>query len=384
MIIKNKIFSFTGYFIIVTGIILLFSCSEESTIEDNYEIIQQKISSTEGNFTGTLDNGDSFGWSVTNIGDLNNDGINDLAVGTPTDDDGGEDRGAVWILFMNNDGTVKEHQKISDTEGDFTGTLDNEDFFGSSAANMGDIDNDGINDLAVGALGDDDGGSARGAVWILFLNNDGTVKGHQKISDTEGGFTGVLDNIDFFGCSAANIGDIDNDGVNDLAVGAYGDDDGGSARGAVWILFLNNDGTVKEHQKISDTEGGFTGTLDDVDRFGNSAANIGDLNKDGINDLAVGANLDDDGGEARGAVWILFMNNDGTVKEHQKISDTEGGFTGTLDNHDYFGYSAANIGDLNKDGVNDLAAGSPGDDDGGTDRGAVWILSVKPDGTVEP
>ena len=44
-----------------------------------------------------------------------------------------------------------------------------------------------------------------------------------------------------------------------------------------------------------------------------------------------------------GAVWVLFLNSDGTVKSHQKISDTEGGFEGTLDNGDLFGSAAASI-----------------------------------------
>ncbi|MCH8851931.1 MAG: FG-GAP repeat protein, partial [Planctomycetes bacterium] len=71
------------------------------------------------------------------------------------------------------------------------------------------------------------------------------VLSHQKISDTEGGFTGILDNSDIFGSSVASLGDLDGDGVGDLAVGATGDDDGGPPHGAVWVLFLNTDGTVK-------------------------------------------------------------------------------------------------------------------------------------------
>jgi hypothetical protein len=201
----------------------------------------------------------------------------------------------VWILFLNTDGTVKSHQKISDTQGGFTGILDDGDQFGVAAASL-----------------DDDGDNAtdRGAVWILFLNTDGTVKSHQKISDTQGGFTGILSNSDHFGRSAASLGDLDGDGVDDLAVGAALDNDGGSNRGAVWVLFLNTDGTVKSHQKISDTQGGFTGILGDGDSFGRSAASLGDLDGDGREDLAVGAYKDDDGGEDHGAVWVLFL--DGT------------------------------------------------------------------------
>jgi len=67
----------------------------------------------------------------------------------------------------------------------------------------------------------------------------GWVLSHQKISDTEGGFTGILDDVDLFGRSVASLGDLDGDGLGDLAVGALGDDDGGTGRGAVWVLFLD-------------------------------------------------------------------------------------------------------------------------------------------------
>ena len=142
----------------------------------------------------------------------------------------------------------------------------------------------------------------------VSMGEDGWVLSHQKISSTEGGFTGTLDDYDDFGTSVASLGDLDGDGVADLAVGTTGDDDGGDRHGAVWVLFLHSNGTVKSHQKISDTAGGFTGTLDDWDYFGTSVASLGDLDGDGVADLAVGATSDDDGGDRRGAVWVLFLD----------------------------------------------------------------------------
>ena len=100
---------------------------------------------------------------------------------------------------------------------------------------------------------------------------------------------------------------------------------------------FSQNASVKSYKKISDTEGGFSGTLIDTARFGSAVANIGDLNNDGITDFAVGSEYDNDGGTGRGAVWILFMKSDGTVKNHQKISYTEGNFNGYLYNHDNFG-----------------------------------------------
>ena len=264
---------------------------------------------------------------MDDIGDLDGDGVTELVVGAFLDDDGGTDKGAVYVLFMNLDGTVKSVQKISDTAGGFAGNLAAQDVFGITVAGLGDLDWDGNPDVAVGAGVAAPGAGNIGAIYVLFLNANGTVKAVQKTP-------GVIPEVQF-ARSLATLGDLDGDGVTDLVAGAPLDGDGGPGRGAVWILFLNADGTVKATQKISDTEGGFTGVLDDSDNSGFSAAGLGDLDGDGVSDLAVGAILDDDvddGGVPlnQGAVWILFMNIDGTVKSHQKISDTAGNFGGTL------------------------------------------------------
>jgi hypothetical protein len=356
------------------------SCTE-TTITTGVDSTQ-KISDTAGNFEGVLEDNDQFGSAIANIGDLETDGVTDLAVGAPLDDDGGTDRGAVWILFMNDDGTVDIEQKVSETEGNFTAALDDNDNFGSAVASLGDLNGDAILDIAVGAPLDDDGGTDRGAVWILFMNADGTVQFSQKISSTEGGFTGTLDDNDQFGNAIASVGDLNNDGITDIVVGSRLSDEGGGDRGAIWILFMNTNGTVRAIQQVSDVSGSFDGTLNDGDYFGSSITGIGDLDGDGIEDIAVGATGDDDGGSDRGALWVLLMNADGTVRFEQKISQTSGNFDGELSDNSRFGSSVSGIGDFNGDGIVDLAVGADHDDDGGSNRGAMWMLFMERDGEI--
>lgn len=345
-----------------TGAVWMLSLNSDGTVRDGFAI----------RLPGT-DPGDAVGTALASVGDLDGDGIPELAVGADRDDDGGENRGAVWILFLDATGEVRSVQKISATVGGLTDPPADGDLFGHSVAALGDLDGDGIPDLAVGGDDADDGGPNRGAVWILFLNADGTVRQTQRISDTAGGFEGVLDDDDLFGQAVAGVGDLDGDGTPDLAVAASLDDDGADGQGAVWVLFLKPDGTVRDHQKISATAGGFGGPLDPFDIFGSSLVATGDLDGDGVPDLAVGANRDDDGGPERGAGWLLFLRRDGTVRAAQKLSETTGGAVGPFQNGDEWNPTAC-LGDLDGDGFSDLVFGSRLSDAGGPTRGAARVL----------
>jgi len=246
-----------------------------------------KLASGTGNVPALADN-DEFGSAVASLGALDGDGITDLAVSARNDDTGGTDRGAVYVLLMNANGTAKNSVKIaSGTNGG--PTLVDGDEFGAAVASLGDLNGDSVPDLVVGAQ--HDGGS--GAVYVLLMNADGTAQSSVKIaSGVGGGPTLALD--DRFGLTVDSLGDLDSDGVTDLAVGAYRDDTGGEDAGALYVLMLNADGTAKESVKIASGTGGGP-VLAAGDWFGRSVAARGDLDGDGIGDLVVGGRADDTG-----------------------------------------------------------------------------------------
>jgi parallel beta-helix repeat protein len=302
-----------------------------------------------------------FGASLANIGDLNNDGVQDLVVGEYTNDDGGDSNGAVWIMFLNTSGGIIDEYKINESRFGNGNELET-DAFGYSVANIGDLNNDGVQDIAVGGIYAD--GGANGAVWIMFLNTSGGVIDEYKINGSRFGNGNELDNA-FFGNSLANIGDLNNDGVQDLVVGEYTNDDGGGGTGVVWIMFLNTSGGVIDEYKINESRFGNGNELG-LDWFGASVANIGDLNNDGVQDIAVGELYGED-------VWILFLNTSGGVINEYKINSS------LFLNGKGFGVSVANLGDLNNDGVQDLVVGEYANNDGGSGNGVVWILSLSID-----
>jgi len=278
-------------------------------------------------------------------------------------------------------GTVAYDIQITSGRGGFTGALDAGESFGSAVTAIGDFDGNGVTDIVVGAQYDDDGGSLKGALWVLFLDIDSSVASFQKISAASGGF-GTEPGALGLGAALACLGDLDGDGVTDIAAGTPSATVGTvSSSGGVWILFMKPDGTVRSLQPIGAATGGFGGALDLQDHFGSALAPLGDIDGDGVMDLAVGADQDDDGAFNSGALWILFLNRDGTVKSQQKVSETQGGFGGGIEANDYFGGSVAALDDLDGDGVPELAVGAFSG--GGFGTGVVWVLFLAADGTVK-
>jgi hypothetical protein len=332
----------------------------------------------------TLTDYDNFGFSVSWLGDVDGDGVGDIAVGAPGDDTGeiNSSRGAVYILMLNGDGTVKSSTKIASSTGGL-GLLTNFDEFGTSVVGLGDINGDFIPDIAVGTPGDDttSTGDGAGEVYIIRLSTTGNATTvYRLLSDVQ--FSGLIDDDDKFGSSLAAIGDVNLDGIQDIAIGAIGDATGStsnSPRGAVYIVSFMSDGSVKEIGKLASGVGGF-GSLSDYDEFGISVSSIGDINYDGVPDISIGAWKDDTGsaGGQRGATYLVSLNSDLSVKYSSKIAHNRNGF-GPLVNNDFFGASVAPVGDVNADGVIDLSVGAAGDDSGGSGRGAVYIMAANLD-----
>lgn len=313
---------------------------------------------------GSASTGSRFGASLANLGDLDGDGLPELAVGAP-----GE--GIVYILFLRADGTVRETIRplVGPTFQDI----------GASCAAVGDLDGNGVTELIVGGPLDDTGtiGTDSGALFVLFLNSDGSLAISTKIANGLGGANnGLFAAGDRFGSSCALLGDINGDGFPEVAVGSRESDIGGPNKGLVFTFSLTAAGTAQNFREFSDTGGV---PLGNGDRFGSSVASLGDIDGNGVPDLAVGA--PNDGAGNFGAVHILRLAPDGSLAASSRIANGVGGLPfGTLGVSDEnFGASLALVDHSPTTGLPLLAVGTPGDSTGGDDRGAVYLLELGDD-----
>ena len=311
----------------------------------------------------------AFGGSVASLGDLDGDGAQDIAVGAYKFNGAGNDRGGVWILNINPDGSVKNASILSDLDERLAGEFKNEDFFGISAARVGDS-------VFFGAIGDGNTFFQNSGALYQFELTEPSFEPGSARSLTPNEVT--LKNWDLFGQSVTNVGDIDGDGVDDLAVSANHDDEATDKSGRIHIFFMNADATVKDESIISMSTGFPDHDLDEDERFGHSLTGMGDLNSDGVPDIAVGASSDNDGGTKKGSVYILFLNSEGTVSSHLKIANLP-----EMTEEANFGTAVANIGDIDGNGVPDLAVGAPQEDILSKENvGAFYIFRLQEGGEI--
>jgi hypothetical protein len=298
-----------------------------------------------------------FGTAICNLGDLDGNGFEDLAVGAPMED---TLTGSIYILFMKEDYTVLRSIRHARNQ---TGMpiLFEKFEFGTSITNIGDLDGDNVTDIAVGAPGE-----LVPSVFILYLNSDGSIKSNVLIRGeyvgnspiSTGDFAKYTPNgppfelLSRFGTALAGIGDFNGDGVPDLAASTQ---DRSSDFNKIYIMFLDRNGTVLNYTEINTLGGGGGPVLptDENLNFGSSLLSVGDVDLDGINDLAVGAKGFNDGFFGRsGAVFVLYMAENGTVKEFTKVSEASEPFNReVLIESDECGAALGSNGDINRDNI---------------------------------
>lgn len=334
--------------------------------------------------------GDRSGKSVSNAGDVNGDGFDDIIIGATAADNGPDvanlSSGSGYVLFGSADG-YSPSVSLSALDGTNGFRLDGskkDDDAGFSVSSAGDVNGDGYDDIIISAPKADHNGKANnGSSYVVFGGKDGFLA-NKDLSTLDGSDGFRLDGVnigDETGMQVSSAGDINDDGYDDIIIGApVVDNNLKNNSGSSYVVFGKADGfAAGMNLSTLDGENGFR--LDGggaIDLSGVSVANAGDVNGDGYGDIIIGAYGADNGNRDSGSSYVVFGDKDGfdPTLDLENLGlkgfriDGAAGAAG----HDQSGKSVSGAGDVNGDGFDDIIIGATHADGSVDTSGNAYII----------
>jgi len=283
----------------------------------------------------------ALGSSAGSAGDVNNDGYDDVIIGAELYSNGEQHEGRAYLYYGSPAG-------LGDTPAWHTESNQTDAHFGSSSGTAGDVDGDGYDDVIIGARYYDHGQTNEGQVYVYHGSASGLSTTPAWTAE------GDLANINF-GYTVGTAGDVDNDGYDDVVIGAY--NSSGATKYRLCVYHGSSGGLAATP--------GWTLETSLSTGLGSAVASAGDVNGDGYDDVIVGEPYYPVSTTVKGRVTIFDGSAAGlVVTATQAITDNQDA---------YFGYSVGTAGDVNGDGYSDVIVGAPHYEFGGAHKGRVAI-----------
>jgi len=331
--------------------------------------LKQGLNPSQGFAIIGLNQLDLVGYSVSRAGDVNKDGLDDIIIGAP----GCLSQAGIACVVFGKKGTRSNvtlaYSGGDPSEGFVILGIAIQDLLGYSVGALGDVNGDAIDDVIVGASGTN---AETGAAYVIFGKENHifeTIDLKQGLNQSQGIVLMGGTASGHFGIVVGGAGEFNNDGIKDILVTSYFEN---NYAGAAYLIYgaKNLANITFTPSLVLDPNTGIKiNGVNQIGTFGISMSRAGDINKDGIDDILIGAQQ---ANNLYGAVYVFFgSQNPVNLNLNDGLSHQQGFVINGLKYYDLLGSGVSGAGDMNQDGMDDILIAGYG---GSSRPGFAYLL----------
>lgn len=288
---------------------------------------------------------ESLGWSIASAGDVNKDGYADVIIGAPWASYPEGHEGRVYVFYGSASGLKTTADWTAESNVPWSD-------FGQSVASAGDVNGDGFDDAIIGHgnMSNPESGEGRAYVYLGSATGLSAMPAWKYENNRAGTALGE---------SVASAGDVNGDGFSDVIVGGFRYSNPDEREGVAYLFMGSASGPSLTPNWQAEGNQAYA-------EYGQSVASAGDVNKDGFDDVLVGAPWYSHGENNEGRAFLYYGSASGLLPSPVYTTESN-------QERANLGYSVACAGDVNGDGIADIIVGAQGYDGGQENEGRTIV-----------
>ena len=311
-------------------------------------------------FTGEA-GGHLAGYSVSGVGDVNNDGYDDFIISAASYPTLSYFQTKTYLILGGSNINITSNLNLAIANASYIGEANYQitdagsNFGIKIVSGVGDVNNDGYDDFIIGADFNSEGGSKAGQVYLIFGRPTNLWSLDVSLANSNASFIGSPG--EQAGFDVSGVGDVNHDNFDDFIIGAPGNSDESSYGGKVYLILGRATNWFMDSSLSTTANASFYGEHA-MDNLGIHNSGVGDVNNDGYDDFLLSSGPNSDAGYQFGQAY-LFLGKDSWTSNFNVSLSADTSYLGVSSTASSTRMPVSGLGDFNGDGFDDFAISNP-------------------------
>ena len=348
-------------------LLIVFSLGSLNKLHSGITLVNPNLNQSNNYvvFTGESP-GQLAGYSVSGVGDVNNDGYDDFIISAASYPTLYDYQTKTYLILGGSNINTSSSLNLVQANASYIGEslyqiTDAGSYYTIQiVSGVGDVNNDGYDDFIIGADQNTEGGSKAGQVYLIFGRPTNQWTLDVSLANSNASFIGSPG--EQLGMAVNGVGDVNHDNFDDFIIGAPANSDESSYGGKVYLILGRATNWVMDSSLSTSANASFYGEHA-MDNLGIHNTGVGDVNNDGYDDFLLTSGPNSDAGYQFGQTY-LFLGKDSWTSNLNVSLAANASYLGVSTTDSSTRMPVAGLGDFNGDGYDDFAISNPVDGNG--------------------